>query len=415
MQLIWPSLPNVCLCYLTVCGREKVPASYFKNVLSKCCPLSAKLNIHFPLLSSTNSTTSTFAAKKAHTLVRDFKNSLGDLVLHMTISNFQENLGTIFDDSFLVGCSEANSYDEAHQKTIQGNNAQTTSSISHLEGDDWDRFPNLSTLLIHIDFSDPGGDAFSQKMMTSAIAVALLEVFGSTLRSLSIFVQNLRNHTTSSSIAENQYYGESAIRTSNLGNLCPVLDKLELFGFDLRMLGNQWVSETARCSHSNEEYLEVSSSFGVVHTELPLNLPSLTVLEVEADFKDLTEVSGVLRLVPSSAKHLLLMGSTAEFLNDILRFISSEHLQNLENLVVLELHDSTPWPFCDEMSQVDSHVVLDVFSACPNLTSIKFSTVHISESSICQLLAKSVIVTQQEAIYSTLVTKTLPIIKTLYD
>ena len=176
------------------------------------------------------------------------------------------------------------------------------------------------------------------------------------------------------------------------------------------MLGNQWVSESARCSHFNDEYLEGSTSLGVVRNELPLNLPSLTVLEVEADFKDLTEVSGVLRIVPSSAKHLLLMGSTAEFLNDILLFISNEHLQNLKNLVVLELLDSTPWPFCDEMSQVDGHIVLDVFSTCPNLTSIKFSTVHISESSICQLLEKSVIVTQQEAIYSTLVTKTLPII-----
>ena len=336
-------------------------------------------------------------------------------MLHMTVSNFQENLGTIFDDGFLVGRSEAMSYDGSHEKTIDGTNAQTTSSISLFGEDDWERFPNLSSLLIHVDFSDPGGDLLSQKMMTSAIAIALLKVFGSTLRSLSIFVQNFRNETTSSGMGENLLFREDEIGASNLGNLCPILDKLELFGFDLRMLGNQWVSESARCSHINDEYLAVPSNLGVVYKELPLDLPLLTVLEVEADFKDLGEVSGVLRMVPSSAKHLLLMGSTAEFLNGILMFISSEHLLNLENLEILELHDSIPWPFCDEMSQVDGHIVLDVFTACPNLTSIIFSTVHISESSICQLLAKSVIVTQREAIYSTVVTKSSPIIKTLYD
>ena len=336
-------------------------------------------------------------------------------MLHMTVSNFQENLGTIFDDGFLVGCDEAMSYDGSHEKTIDGNNARTTSSISPFGEDEWDSFPNLSTLLIHVDFSDPEGDLRSQKMMTSAIAIALLKVFGSTLRSLSIFVQNYRNQDASSGMSECQFYREKEIGASNLGNLCPILDKLELFGFDLRMLGNQWVSGNARCSDINDEYLGEPSNLGVVQNELPLNLPSLTVLEVEADFKNLREVSGVLRMVPSSAKHLLLMGSTAEFLNDILMFISSERLLNLENLEVLELHDSTPWPFCDEMCHVDGHIVLDVFSACPNLSSLIFSTVHISESSICQLLAKSVIVTQREAIYSTVVTKSSPIIKTLYD
>lgn len=404
MRLIWPSLPPMCLCDSSncshKCGRERVPASYYKNVLTRCGSRSRAINIHFHLVNSINGTVANIAARRALALVYNFRESLEELMLHITISSPK--------DTFLKKSEQPIAEDYLDKI-----------SFPDIIEDSKKIFPILSTLLVNVEYICRDDEIYLLNSLTGAIGVSILKLFGAKVRNLSIFTYNLLTNdaASASGIKQKEVYGTFEEGSNNLSVFCPLLSKLEIFGCDLRIFCDQSPSNVAcsrDCFLSTDNVHQLYGGNMVPmnaernsqrHTYSPLNLLLLTVLEVEANFKVQEDVNTVFRMIPPSTIQLSLMGSTSKFLVAIFLFLSVEKLSNLRNLEVLEIHDSSPWPFCDEISHVDACSVLSIYLACPKLKKIVMSTVHFSDSAICSLLLNSLVVTQQNSMYSTIVSR----------
>ena len=107
------------------------------------------------------------------------------------------------------------------------------------------------------------------------------------------------------------------------------------------------------------------------------------------------------------------MGNTSKFLKEILDFISTTKLSNTNNMEILEIHDFSPWPFCDEINHFDASTVDRVFKACPNLKKIVMSTVSFSDSALQSLADNLLIVSNSSHIYSTVVSRKCDIDKSI--
>lgn len=405
MRLIWPSLPPMCFCDMSncsnKCGREKVPASYYRNVLTRSRSQSRAIDIHFHLVHSINGTVANIAAERALDLVYVLRESLEELTLHITVSSPKEN--------FVA--------EKLEQAACEGSLDKI--SIPDFSEDVTNNFPNLSTLVVNVEYNCRDDETYLLNSLTGAIGVAVLKLFGAKVRNLSIFTYNMLTTDVidESGIKQKEVYGTFEEGANNLSLFCPLLNKLEIFGCDLRIFSDQSPSNIAfsrECFLGTENVHQlIGGNMLPMNTEInslgyayaPLDLLSFTILEVEANFKVQEDVNIVFRMIPPSTIQVSLMGSTSKFLLQIFLFMSSEKLSNLRNLEVLEIHDSSPWPFCDEISQVDACSVLSVYLACPKLKKIVMSTVHFSDSAICSLLLKSLVVTQQNSLYSTIVSR----------
>jgi hypothetical protein len=405
MRLIWPSLPPMCLCESpncsNKCGRERVPTSYYKNVLTRSRSQSRALNIHFHSVNSIDGTAANIAARRAIALVYDFRESLEELMLHITISSPKE--------TFVATKSEQLVAEDYLDKISFPDTIEDSEII----------FPKLSTLLVNIEYICRDDEKYLLNSLTGAMGVAILKLFGAKVRNLSIFTYNLltNDDVSVSGIEQREVFGTFEEGSNNLSVFCPLLSKLEIFGCDLRIFSDQSPSNIAcsrDCFLSTDNVHQLYGGNMIpmndeknaqLHQYSPLNLPLFAVLEVEANFKVLEDVNIVFRMIPSSTIVVSLMGSISKFLLEIFLFMSVEKLSNLRNLEVLEIHDSSPWPFCDEISHVDACSVLSVYLACPKLKKIVMSTVHFSDSAICTLSLNSLVVTQQNSTYSTIVSK----------
>jgi hypothetical protein len=405
MRLIWPSLPPMCLCDSStcskLCGRESVPTSYYKNVLTRSGSQSRALNIHFHSVNSINGTVADITARRALALVYDFRESLEDLMLHITISSPKE--------SFVTSKSEQLVAEDYLDKISFPDTIEDNEKI----------FPNLSTLLINLEYVCRDDEIYLLNSLTGVIGVAILKLFGAKVRNLTIFTYNLLTNdaVSVSGIEQREVFGKFDEGSNDLSIFCPLLNKLEIFGLNLRVFSDQSPSNIAcsrDCFLSNDNVHQLYDGNVIpmndgknsqLHLYSPLNLLLLTVLEIEANFKVLEDVNTVFRMIPSSTIQLSLMGSISKFLLEIFLFLSVEKLSNLRNLEVLEVHDSSPWPFCEEISHVDACSVLSVYLACPLLKKIVMSTVHFSDSDICSLSLNSLVVTQQKSMYSTTVSR----------
>lgn len=405
MRLIWPSLPPMCLCDASncseKCGRERVPVPYYKDVMTRSGSQSRAVNIHFQLVNFINGTIASSAAKRALALVYDFRESLEELMLHITISTPKETFVTEESEQFVA---------EDYLDKIPFPDI--------IEGDT-KIFPNLSTLLVNVEYISRDDEMYLLNSLTGTIGVAILRLFGAMVQNLSIFTYNLLTDDTVSvsDIKQREVYGTFEEGSNNLSVFCPLLSKLEIFGCDLGIFSDRSPSNIAcsrDCFLSTDNVHQLyggnffpmnDEKYSSRHIQSPLNLLLLTVLEVEANFKVQEDVNTVFRMIPSSTIHVSLMGSTSKFLLEIFLFMSVEKLSNLCNLEVLEIHDSSPWPFCDEIGHVDACSVLSVYLACPKLKKIVMSTVHFSNSAIRSLSLNSLVVTQQNSAYSTIVAR----------
>lgn len=418
MRTIWPSLPPMCLCDPKICSwgcsNEKVPEVFCKKLLAICGAQSRKLNIHSQIMNSSDSSTVVVAAIKAALFVGDCRSTLEDLKLHLTVTS----------PAFVAKSSEdgirLNELDKGETDNLKKAPGRYLKEDGSCPGSEGSGFANLSNLFLHIEYFRHDDDAASLFDSTAgAISVAILKTFGSKLRQLSICTSGQQNLDSGvmSPINYSKVWGEFAVGSNDLSLLCPLLRQLELFDFDIRMLSDQCVSKRAPVSDSlsnDGDVLEIlngdtawTRSMGSERRQCsPLNLPFLDVLEVSSEFETLEEIESIFLMTAYSTTHIHIMGSTAIYLHDILSFLSSQKMQNLKNLVTLELHDSTPWPYCDEIDSVEASSILEVFAAYPSLTRIVVSTVFFSESALCSLLSNSIHVVQESVSFSSVVSRT---------
>ena len=99
------------------------------------------------------------------------------------------------------------------------------------------------------------------------------------------------------------------------------------------------------------------------------------------------------------------MGNTAKYLREILDFIYAHKLSNMQNVEMLEIHDVSPWPFCDEKVSVEASAVTNIFAVRQNLRRIVMSTVHFTDSDLAILSDKSLVVTDKSSTFTTEILK----------
>lgn len=422
LRLIWPSLPPICLCdakhCVNVCGREKIPLASYKSLISKCGSYDNKVDIHF---SSSYCAPSTFAASvanQARMLVNECVDSVEDLVLHVTIMSPPK--GRDIDEALPFACElsvPANqmAVDESHCPC----EGPGHSALYSAQEKRYKSFPKLTKLLINLEYNFQNDEILLQQSMTGAICVEILGLFGLNLQSLSVFTYHLKNRPDSKSEYGKLHcnYDRSMSRENCLAVVCPFLSKLELYGCNLNMFNYNRSSQAAasglqlRSSDSNENISDDSALYSALIQESsafefsPLSIPALRVLEVEENFKASNEIFSVFRLLPLTTTHIVLMGNTSKFLKEILDFISTMKLCNTSNMEILEIHDFSPWPFCDEINHFDASTVESVFKACPNLKKIVMSTVSFTDSALRSLAENMLEVANLSHIYSTVVTR----------
>ena len=419
MRIIWPSLPPMCLCDPTICcwgcDNEKVPEFFCKKLLAICGTQSRKLNIHLHITNTSDTSTAIAAAMKAALFVRYCNETLEDLNLHLTVSS-HAFIAKDLENGVLL--NEIGKGETDDLKKAPGSYLIEEGPFRGSKGSD---FRNLSTLFLHIEYSNQEDEVSLCDSTAGAVAVAILKTFGSKLRQLSICTSDPQNSDSEdkSPIIQRESYVEFdvVVGVNDLSLLCPLLRKLELFGVDIRMLSHQCVKKRAQasdCLSNDGDVLELldgdalwmRSISSERHQCSPLNLPFLGVLEVSSDFRSQEEIESIFLMAAFSTTHIHIMGSTAIYLHDILSFLSCRKMTNLQNLETLELHDSTPWPYCDEIDCVEACSILEVFEAYPSLNRIVMSTVFFSESSLCSLLSNSILVVQESASFSSVVSRT---------
>lgn len=420
LRLMWPNLPPLCLCDAGMCrkrcGREGVPVESYKRILSKCGSHSRKADIHFYSSYVANSPHVAYIANQARILVNDCVEHLEDLVLHVTISSLVESSSdssngepfSIYDgdedsDTFVsdISCGPGGS-----------------SSSSAYDGDKHKIFPKLSTLLINLEYDCIEDEIQLRQHMTGTICVEVLKLFGLKLENLSIFTYHLREPGDNEprSPSRRTLCEQHDSKSNTLGTVCPLLTKLELYGCNLRMFCHESAIKATDTSFENlisspmtslnngDAFIDTAvDSFSV--NVIPLQSPLLRVLEVEENFKESDEIFSVFRLAPLTTIHIIIMGNTSKFFVEIFDFISTAKLSNTNNMEILEIHDFSPWPFCDEQSHINACTLEKVFAVCPNLNKIVMSTVFFSDKSLRSLANNSLVVKNIGSMYSTEVTR----------
>ena len=426
LRLMWPNLPPLCLCEADVCrkscGRERVPSETYKRLLSKCGSHSRKVDIHFYSSYSTQSpcTHAAYIANQAHVLVNDCVEHLEDLVLHVTISSpLQSSPSCVSNGTLFPTFDRDEDSDKAVSDTIiRCCGCDGTTTLCRFSGNKHKIFPKLSKLLINLEYDCVEEEIQLRQYMTGTISVEVLKIFGLKLENLSIFTYHLRGPSDNDihSTMKRSPCRQNDSKSNSLGTVCPLLTKLELYGCNLHMFCHENVSETVDLLSETlilDPILSVSNGsifkdtlVGISAIEIiPLTTPLLRVLEVEENFEESDEIFSVFRLAPQTTVHIVIMGNTLKFLVEIFDFISTAKLSNTNNLEILEIHDFSPWPFCDERSHVSACTVEKVFMACPNLNKIIMSTVFFTDESLRSLASNFLVVKNLGSVYSTEVTR----------
>ena len=423
---MWPDLPPLCLCKADICpkkcGREGVPLETYKRLLSRSGSHNRKVDIHFysSYFSQSPYTQAAYIANQARVLVNDCVEQLEDLVLHVTIGSPLDSSSTCANNSVLFPTSDRDKDPDlfASDAVFRSCGCDGTSSSSGFSGRKHKIFPKLAKLLINLEYDCIEEEIQLRQYMTGTICVEVLKIFGLKLEDLSIFTYHLREPSDNDSQSTNRRSpcGQYDSKSNSLGTVCPLLTKLELYGCNLHMFCHENVSETVDLLSETlilDPILSVSNGsifkdtlVGISAIEIiPLTTPLLRVLEVEENFEESDEIFSVFRLAPLTTVHIVIMGNTLKFLVEIFDFISTAKLSNTNNLEILEIHDFSPWPFCDQRSHISACTLEKVFIACPNLNKVLMSTVFFTDESLRSLANNFLEVKNLGSIYSTEVTR----------
>jgi hypothetical protein len=386
LRSFWSSLPPVCLCTIQQCfqcGREKVPKAYYKLLLSKSGSLCGKLNIHFELTQMSSISSADYLTDEVGALLGSSKESISDLVLNIAISAHSER-------------------DESLNCTLSSNDIKSGSE--------------LCSLYIDIGYRRNDKGLYEDSIIQN-LSLSMLKIFGLKLQQLSILVSSQPQPSNIDTDAF-QIWSCDQIEndTTSSSTLCPLLTKLELFGCNPRMFCGHASTIVTPLYRFLSTDINQQQHVGNMSTTIPNNhicslefesigFPRLTIVEVEENFKSLDVILNILRFVPVTIIHILIMGNTSKYLQDILGFFSIFPILNLKNLGVLEIHDSSPWPFCERTDQVDAYAVSNVFLACSNLKKIVMSTVEVTDVTLCSLFRESLTVTHNLENYSTIISR----------
>ena len=370
---IWSHIP-VCLCdevHCERCGRERVPMSYYKNILHNCC--LERLDVHFSSVGSIFSPGSDgFLVGKE--LMDISSNSLTELTMHTTIIRQPH---------------EGASMNSRNQDALtgQGYRRSDADTLNNLNLHHNNSFTMLRTMFVTTQFLNQD-ITWSQYRASDVVFQSAIRFFGRRLQELSLHSLAMLSLDVSDEIAANQhlYFNQQTLQ-----ELCPYLETLELNGHLPSVLlkdGRYLTMTTLQTLRVNNPYFwDWNGTIDPDVPVVPFHLPNLVTFIADATYEHSDQiVDEVLPICPPSVTHLRLMGNTMQYLNEILCHVSIMHPRNLFKIVSLEIYDCY-FPSLNEEDLLENYSINDIGIACPELERLVLPIVRISTLAMHSLMS----------------------------
>ena len=372
VSALWSLIP-VCLCdtkNCQRCGRQKVPMSFYRKILQNCC--LENLDVHITTADGIFRPGSDGRVIADH-LLNTSSQSLTTLNIHATVVSRED-----LSPRFLIhsGIRDTN--------IIVGDSSESCMSASLNS----ESFISLRVMLMTIQF--PNQNISGQQFK------AARHVVNSAIKFYGSFIQEFYLHSSSefSSDVAHEIQCHLKDEENPLQDLTQFLQILELSGHvsSALFIVNRYLKMTSlKTFRINNPYFWQLN--GTVDLDLKQQIaisqfPNLETFIGDAKYEDCDQIiEEMLKKCPNSATHLILIGNTAQFLNNVLCYISIMSPNNLSNLISIRIYDSF-FPSVRDGHELEMFSVRDIRKACPNIALLVLPPVHMSQNTMDFLTAE---------------------------